>query len=167
VADLLTLSKMQSGVDALNIANFCLRDTILSVLNAYRILAEQDGYRFICLCDPDLIVKGDEARIRQVLSNLVNNAVRYSGEDKTISVTAAKTGATVRCEVIDHGQGIPEDELSHIWERYYKSSSNHSRNTTGTGLGLAIVKEILKMHHANFGVVSKPRDGSRFWFELE
>jgi signal transduction histidine kinase len=68
--------------------------------------------------------------------------------------------------VTDKGQGIPEDELEHIWERYYKSSSNHSRNTAGTGLGLSIVKEILLLLKAGFGVTSRPNEGSTFWFEL-
>lgn len=167
VSDLLTLSKMQSGVEVLNITKFCLRNTILSVLNSCRILSEQEGFRFTCQCDPEIIVTGDEARIRQVLSNLVNNAVRYSGEDKEITVTVTKKGEAVRCEVSDHGQGIPEEELSHIWERYYRSSSNHSRNTAGAGLGLSIVKEILTMHKADFGVTSKLHAGSTFWFELK
>jgi len=167
VGDLLTLSKMQSGVEELHIAKFCLRDTIQSVLNSYGILAEQEGYRFICQCDPDIIVTADEARIRQVLSNLVGNAVRYStGENKEITIRGIKKGEAVRCEVSDRGQGIPEEELPHIWERYYRSSSNRSRNTAGTGLGLSIVKEILKMHRANFGVTSRLNEGSTFWFEL-
>jgi signal transduction histidine kinase len=167
VADLLTLSKMQAGVEALHITKFCLSDTIRSVLNSYRILSEQDGFRFVCLCDPDVIVTGDEARIRQVLSNLVNNAVRYSDEDKEITITVTKKAKAARCEVSDHGQGISEEDLPHIWERYYKSSSNHSRNTAGTGLGLSIVKEILIMHHADFGATSKLHAGSTFWFELK
>jgi signal transduction histidine kinase len=166
VADLLLLSKMQSGVDALNIARFNLKDSIISILNSYRILSEQEGYRFTYRCDPDIFVHGDEARIKQVLSNLVNNAVRYSDEDKDISITVTEIGDAVRCEVADKGQGIPEDELEHIWERYYKSSSNHGRNAAGTGLGLSIVKEILLLHKARFGVTSKLHEGSTFWFEL-
>lgn len=166
VGDLLLLSKMQSGVDVLNMNRFNLRDSIISTLNSYRILSEQEGYVFTCSCDPDIVVNGDEARIKQVISNLVNNAVRYSEEDKTISITVKETGSAVRCEVADRGQGIPEDELEHIWERYYKSSSNHSRNTAGTGLGLSIVKEILLLHKAGFGVTSKLHEGSTFWFEL-
>jgi signal transduction histidine kinase len=154
-------------VEVLHITKFCLRDTVQSVLNSYGILSEQEGYRFICQCDPDIIVTADEARIRQVLSNLVNNAVRYSTEEKKeITVKAIKKGEAVRCEVSDHGQGIPEEELPHIWERYYRSSSNRSRNTAGTGLGLSIVKEILKMHNADFGVTSRLHEGSTFWFEL-
>lgn len=167
VADLLTLSKMQSGVDVLNITKFCLRDSILSILNSYRLLEEEEGYYFTYQCDPNIIVTGDEARIKQVLSNLVNNAVRYSGEDKNISITVTEKGDSIRCEVSDAGQGIRSEDLEHIWERYYKSSSNHSRNTMGTGLGLSIVKEILLLHKASFGVTSKLNEGSTFWFALK
>ena len=167
VADLLVLSKIQSGVDALNVKKFCLKDSIISLLNSYRILSEQEGYHFTYECDPNIIVTGDEARIKQVLSNLVNNAVRYSDEDKSISIKVTETSEAIRCEVSDTGQGIPEEELEHIWERYYKSSSNHSRNTAGTGLGLSIVKEILHLHHASFGVTSRLHEGSTFWFELK
>lgn len=167
VADLLMLSKMQSRVDTLNVTKFCMRDPIVSILNSYRILTEQEGYRFTCHCSPDIIVTGDEARIKQVLSNLINNAVRYSDEDRGIDITVTDMGDVVRCEVSDKGQGIPEEELEHIWERYYKSSSNHSRSTSGTGLGLSIVKEILLLHEARFGVTSKLHEGSTFWFELK
>lgn len=166
VGDLLTLSKMQSGVETLNISKFCLRDAITGILNSYRLLSELEGYQFICRCDPSLMATGDEARIKQVLSNLINNAVRYSDEKKSIAIMAIETGSTVRIEVTDQGQGIPDDELEHIWERYYKSSSNRSRNTSGTGLGLSIVREILLLHKARFGVISKLHEGSTFWFEL-
>ena len=167
VADLLTLSKMQSGVDTLNISKFNMKDSIMSILNSYRILSEEEGYRFTCNCDADIIATGDEARIKQVLSNLVNNAVKYSGAEKEISVTVTETADAVRCEVTDKGQGIPEEEWEHIWERYYKSSSGHSRSAVGTGLGLSIVKEILLLHKARFGVISKLGKGSTFWFELD
>ena len=167
VADLLMLSKMQSGVDSLNITQFSLRDSIISLMNSYWILSEQDGYQFNFECDPNIIVTGDEARIKQVLSNLVNNAVRYSDESKVIFIGVTEKEDSIRCEVSDQGQGIPEEELEHIWERYYKSSSNHSRTTAGTGLGLSIVKEILLLHHAKFGVTSKIHEGSMFWFELK
>jgi len=73
----------------------------------------------------------------------------------------------MRCEVKDHGMGIKPEELPHIWERYYKASSNHVRATTGSGLGLSIVKEILSLHRADFGADSKPGHGSSFWFELD
>lgn len=167
VSDLLTLSKMQSGVEALKISRFSMKDAVIGILNSYRILSEQEGYLFTYQCDPDVTVTGDEARIKQVLSNLVNNAVRYSGKEKSVSITVTESDGFIRCEVTDKGQGIPEDELGHIWERYYKSSSNHNRNSSGTGLGLSIVKEILLLHKARFGVVSRLHEGSTFWFELK
>lgn len=167
VADLLLLSKMQSGVDALSITSFSLRDCIDSLLHSYWILTEQEGYQFNFECDPSIILNGDEARIKQVLSNLINNAVRYSSDAKEIFIRVIEKEHVIRCEVSDKGQGIPEEELEHIWERYYKSSSNHSRTTSGTGLGLSIVKEILLLHKAAFGVISKVGEGSTFWFELK
>ena len=166
VADMLLLSKMQSGVDTLHITNFGLKDAILSILNSYYLICENEGYEINLHCDPNIIISGDEARIKQVISNLVNNAVRYSSEEKRITITVKEINDHIRCEVSDTGQGIPKEELEHIWERYYKSSSNMSRNTSGTGLGLSIVKEILQLHHANFGVDSKVDEGSTFWFEL-
>ena len=167
VSDMLELSKMQSGVKVLNIVKFDLYDTIVRLLNSYRIFCEREGYRITLSGEPGTIVSGDEARISQVVSNLVNNAVRYSSDDhREIVITVTGTKDAVRCEVSDSGQGIPEDELEHIWERYYKSSSNHSRNASGTGLGLSIVKEILLLHKADYGVKSKVNEGSTFWFEL-
>ena len=73
----------------------------------------------------------------------------------------------VRFEVTDHGQGIAPDEINHVWERYYKSSTHHVRPTEGSGLGLSIVKEILTLHRADYGVESKLGEGSTFWFELK
>lgn len=166
VSDLLVLSKMQSGVESLHISKFCLKDTIISILNAYDILCEKEGYQINLNCDPGLIVTADEFRIQQVISNLVNNAVRYSSDNKNINIRVIEMEKRVRCEVADSGQGIPEEELEYIWDRYYKSSSNVSRNTSGTGLGLSIVKEILLLHKAEFGVDSKVGKGSTFWFEL-
>ena len=98
--------------------------------------------------------------------NLVNNAVKYCGEDKVILVSLKRTGRKVRFSVTDHGQGIAPEELSHVWERYYKSSTHHVRTTEGSGLGLSIVKEILCLHKAEFDVQSTVGKGSTFWFQL-
>lgn len=102
-----------------------------------------------------------------MLSNLINNAVKYCGEDKVIIINLKKSGKKMRCEVIDHGAGIAPDEINHVWERYYKSSTHHVRPTDGSGLGLSIVKEILLLHKANYGVNSKVGKGSNFWFEMD
>ena len=72
----------------------------------------------------------------------------------------------VRCEVIDHGQGISEEDQQSVWDRYYQSSQNHSRNQKGSGLGLSIVKQIFILHKARYGVESAEGEGSDFWFEI-
>ena len=73
----------------------------------------------------------------------------------------------MKIEVIDSGEGISEEQLPYIWDRYYKVDKKHKRSAVGTGLGLSIVKTILDMHHANYSVVSSIGQGSIFWFELE
>lgn len=69
-------------------------------------------------------------------------------------------------EVEDHGEGISEDKLNYIWDRYYKVDKTHKRSSAGSGIGLAIVREILELHHAQYGVRSEVGQGSVFWFEL-
>lgn len=169
VNDMLNLSRMQSGQIVLENSYFNITATLESLLASYDILSEQEGYKFIYKKAPSFYVYGDEAKIKQVISNLVSNAVKYCGKDKQVIITLKKSGISgrkVRCEVTDHGEGIAEDEINHVWERYYKSSTHHVRPTEGTGLGLSIVKEILTLHKADFGVDSKPGKGSTFWFEM-
>ena len=133
----------------------------------YKLLLEEEGYTINVDCADNLTVRGDAARIKQVFSNLINNAFKFCGEDKTVNIFVQKKGRYALCQIQDHGVGIPEDELPRIWERYYKSSSNMVRSTTGSGLGLSIVKEILSLHKANYGVNSTLGEGTTFWFELE
>ena len=101
-----------------------------------------------------------------MLSNLVTNAIKFCGDDKFINISLRRRGRSVLCKVEDHGVGIAPDELSHVWERYYRSSSNMVRAAEGSGLGLSIVKEILTLHKVDFGVDSTVGEGTSFWFEL-
>jgi len=168
VDDMLTISRMQQKSIVLERADFDIVETARSLLDSYDILAEQEGYEFIFDGeDEPVFVNGDKAKIKQVFSNLINNAVKYCGEDKVIIVSVKRDGKKVRCEVTDHGEGIAPDEINHVWERYYKSSTHHVRPTSGSGLGLSIVREILTLHKAEYGVDSELGEGSTFWFELE
>ena len=168
VDDMLSISRMQQKNIVLERSDFDMVETAESLLDSYDILTEQDGYRFMFTGDMGpLMVNGDKVKIKQVLSNLINNAVKYCGEDKEIIVDVKRIGKKVRCEVTDHGQGIAPDEINHVWERYYKSSTHHVRPTSGSGLGLSIVREILTLHKADYGVISEPGEGSTFWFELD
>ena len=166
VNDLLELSQMQSGRRALRFTAFSLRETIESLLLSYRIYAEREGFSLILHADGDGLVTGDEGKLKQVLSNLITNAIKFSGDKKLVEITLTERDGAVRCAVRDHGVGIQKRDLKNIWQRYYKSGGSYPRSAEGTGLGLSIVKEILTLHRAKFGVDSEPGKGSTFWFEI-
>ncbi len=164
---MLNLSRMQSGKISLELSQFDLQDTAEQALQSYYVLTESEGYQIEFQCDKGPFqVYADRAKILQVMNNLLSNAVKYCGEDKYILVELRRNGRDATFSVTDHGQGISPDEITHVWERYYKSSTHHVRSADGTGLGLSIVKEILKLHDARFDVESVVGEGSTFWFQL-
>lgn len=167
VNDLLDLSKLQSGAIQPQKSRFCLTDSIDGIFARYAKLKEQDGYDIRFESDEKVYVYADELKISQVIYNLVNNAINYAGEDKTIIVTQKIADKKVIIEVTDHGDGIPSDKLKDIWDRYYKVDKEHKRGVIGSGLGLSIVKGILDVHGARYGVRSTIGKGSTFWFELD
>jgi signal transduction histidine kinase len=113
---------------------------------------------------PDkLIVKADRNKINQVIYNLVNNAINYTGDDKTVTIKVSKDKLV---QIIDTGKGINKDEINNIWNRYYKSDKKHQRNVVSTGLGLSIVKEILIKHNFEYGVTSS-NQGTTFYFKMK
>ncbi len=168
VNDMLEISRYQGGTQTLRITRFNFTEVVRRTLERYAKLREHDGYRIDFLHDRDVYVEADEGRILQVLYNLINNAVNYTGDDKTVVIRqiCPPGEGTVVLEVIDTGIGIPQEELPLVWERYYKVNDFHKRANMGTGLGLSIVKNILLLHGAGFGVRSKVGEGSCFWFCL-
>ncbi|MDO4545795.1 MAG: ATP-binding protein, partial [Bacillota bacterium] len=166
VGDLLAISRMQSGKMVLERKDFSITHAAKSILNTYRIMEDEQDYTFNLNCPVNFIVNGDEDKIKQVISNLVTNAIKFCGEDKTVNISLKRRGKMVLCKVEDHGVGIAPEELGHVWERYYRASSNMVRASEGSGLGLAIVKEILTLHKVDFGVDSTLGEGTTFWFEL-
>ncbi len=164
VNDLLDISKLESGTASINNSVFCLTDCIKDIFKRYTKLMEQDGYTIKFEHDCDVNIYADSLRISQVMYNLINNAINYSGEDKTIIVRQTVQNYRVKIEVIDHGVGIEQDKLPYIWDRYYKVDKEHKRALVGTGLGLSIVKNILNQYKCEYGVISKIGTGSNFWF---
>ena len=167
VNDLLDVSKLQAGVAKLELKEYDITDSIESVLTRYSKFLEQNGYTINFIYDRHVNVVADEYKIYQVIYNLVNNAINYTGDDKTVTVRQIVTGCIVRIEVIDTGRGIAPEELENVWERYYKIDKKHKRAVMGTGLGLSIVKNILKLHNYQYGVSSVPDKETIFWFELK
>ena len=170
VNDVLDISKLQSGTIPFNGEVLNLTENIREILTRYTKLTE---YQIIFEANEDIYVYGDALKLSQVVYNLINNALTYIGEDKTVTIKQIHIPAVngkqnrVRIEVIDTGEGIEQSKLNDIWERYYKVDKNHKRAAIGTGLGLNIVKTILDMHQgATYGVKSQVGHGSTFWFEL-
>lgn len=167
VSDLLDLSRLTDEGQPLKIERFSLTETVREALERYSHLTEKDGYKIEFIPCGDVTVAADRQKILQVVYNLVNNAINYTGDDKLVRVTEEVNGDKVKISVTDTGEGIPEDQLPKIWERYYKVGGFHNRGKVGTGLGLSIVKGVLKKHGAAFGVTSRTGEGSTFWFELD
>ncbi|EPR14455.1 HAMP domain-containing sensor histidine kinase [Ruminiclostridium papyrosolvens] len=166
VNDILDISQLQSGTRKINIETFNITESIRRILQRYNKLIEQEGYRIDFKSDKDIWVNADSVKISQVIYNLINNAITYTGADRTVTIIQSSTPKGVKVEITDTGEGISEEMLPLIWDRYYKIDKAHKRAAIGTGLGLSIVKSILDMHGAEYGVESELGKGSTFWFEL-
>lgn len=166
VNDILALSKEEANVETLEMEEIDLVKEIQTILTRYDVLKQQENYNFIFKHPKSVKIKADKKKLEQVIYNLINNAINYTGEDKKIYITILDEEKTYRVEIKDTGKGIKEEDLPHIWEKYYKSNKNHQRNHYGTGLGLSIVKNILEHHHFKYGVESKKNKGSTFYFEI-
>ncbi len=165
VNDILDLSKMQSGVVSLDFTEFSINELIKTILKRYDYLASS-GFKFEFIYDAEYMVIADIKRIERVIYNLLNNAINYVGEDKTVIIKISDKKTNVLVEVIDHGKGIKKKDLKLIWNKYYKVDKKHRRNDVGSGIGLSIVKSILENHNVKYGVNSKVGEGTTFYFEL-
>ncbi len=167
VNDMLDLSKIRAGTRKPELEVFDLTETVRSVLSRYEKLTERHNYTISFAADENVLVTADRTMILQVVYNLVNNALNYTGEDRRVSIDQSVWDNRVRISVIDTGEGIAPEDIPYIWDRYYKVDKVHKRAKVGTGLGLSIVKGILESHGASYGVESRMGEGSNFWFELE
>lgn len=116
--------------------------------------------------DPRLAVLGDRRQLTSALYNLLDNAVKYSGEGSVVDISATTDGRTVAITVEDHGEGIPAKDLDRIFERFYRVDAARSRQTGGTGLGLAIVRHVVANHDGHIDVASRLGEGSTFTLHL-
>ena len=167
VSDILDLSKLQSSTYELKIEEFDLNELIRNIIKRFYILIDSDGYEFIYTNDKEIKVKADKKRIEQVIYNLLNNAVNYTGEDKKIYINVTDEKKKVLVEIRDTGKGIDKEEIKYIWNKYYHNEKKHKRNAFGTGLGLSIVKTILESHNYKYGVKSVKNKGTTFYFEID
>lgn len=166
VSDILDLSKLQANTYELKIEEFDLDKLIRNVLKKYYILIDSEGYEFIYENEEPIMVKGDIKRIEQVIYNLINNAINYTGDDKKVYIELVNNKKKVIVKIRDTGKGIKKEDIKYIWNKYYHNEKKHKRNAFGTGLGLSIVKTILDSHNYKYGVDSKINNGTTFYFEI-
>ena len=167
VNDILDLSRMQSNADVLSIEQFDLAQDIREIVKRYQIIRETEKYTINVEMPDSIVLKADKKKLNQVIYNLVNNAINYTGDDKTVTIRVTKHKKYYLVEIIDTGKGIKESDIPYIWNKYYKNDKNHQRNVVSTGLGLSIVKEILELHGYEYGVKSVLKKGSTFYFKIK
>lgn len=166
VSGLLEVSKMESGNETLELKELSVKSLLDDVLERYDVYVTRDGYTFDVTEDEDVTIVADENKIEQVLYNLINNAVNYTGDDKRIIIKQINKQDWVRIEITDTGKGIDKERLPLIFDRYYRDKKT-AREVAGTGIGLSIVKEVMKLHEYPFGVSSNIGKGSTFWIEIK
>ena len=167
VNDILDLSKMQSNADTLKLEKFNLAEEINSIVKRYQIIKETEQYTINVEMPEEIWIKADKKKINQVIYNLVNNAINYTGDDKTVTIRVTKHKKYYLVEIIDTGKGIKPEEIPYIWDKYYKNDKKHQRNVVSTGLGLSIVKQILELHNYEYGAKSVLKKGSTFYFKIK
>jgi len=167
VQDLLTLSRFDSNRMEMNFTRFSMTEAVKNVCEAERIDAENHRHELICVCpDDELTVSGDRERIEQVIMNIVSNAIKYTPDGGRIRVEASRRQDHIRIHVADNGIGIPEKDLPHLFERFYRVDKARSRQSGGTGLGLSIAKEILSLHRGKIRIESVYGEGSDVFITL-
>lgn len=162
--DLIEIARLEYREDLIRAGTFDFQSLVDEVTDMLQPKAEEKGLA-LETGNPPLYVRADRSRVRQVLRNLIENAIAYTPEG-TVRCRTRRRLDKVRVEVIDTGEGIDEDHLERIFDRFYRVAEDRARKSGGTGLGLSIVKQILQAHGEDIHVESTKGRGTRFWFEL-
>jgi heavy metal sensor kinase len=163
---LFAISRLDSGEAQQEWARFDLAPLAASTTEQMSLLAEDKGVSVACNVQGNVSVEGDRARIKQVVVNLLDNAIKYTPSGGSINLNVHAQERTAVIEVADTGMGIPASALPHIFERFFRVDKARSRDAGGAGLGLAIVKSICLAHGGQVSVESSEGHGSRFKVEL-
>ena len=172
INDILDFSKIEAKKLELEIIDFDLRNTVEDVAQMMAKRAEDKGLELICLIHPDLRtgLKGDPARLRQVVVNLVGNAIKFTQQGEIViraePLEETETHAKINFSVQDTGIGIPKDRVAAIFDRFTQADGSTTRKYGGTGLGLTICKQLVEAMGGQIGVDSLPGTGSTFWFTV-
>jgi len=166
VESLLVISRLDAGEARMERARFDLAELTATTVEQLRLLAEDKNITLVSNASERVEVEGDRARLKQVVVNLVDNAIKYTPAGGRVEVRVTREEGHALLEVKDTGVGVPKEALPHIFERFYRVDKARSRAVGGTGLGLAIVKSICTAHGGQVRVESAENNGSRFEVQL-
>ncbi|MFT4497755.1 sensor histidine kinase [Bacillus cereus] len=166
IVEMLELAKLESGTYKLDMTTFSIGELTQQVYTKLLFSMEEKHLQVNIDADSSILVKANRSRIEQVVVNLLSNAIRYTPEGEKIQVSIIEAEDTVKVEIENTGNPIPEESLEKIWDRFYRLDASRSRHTGGTGLGLSIVKNILDLHHAEYGVYNTT-NSVVFYFNLQ
>lgn len=168
VSELFELAKLDSVETLLNIEPFSLGELIQDVVQKFKLLASERGINLNTrFSDGVPFAYGDIGMMQRVLENLLENALRYTPEGGCVSVELNKDADKIQVKVADTGCGIPDEELEHIFDRFYRLEKSREGNADNAGLGLAIVKRIVELHGSQIQAESEPEKGTSFSFWVE
>lgn len=166
INDLLALIKMDRAASELNIAQVDVNMLVEMILRRLRPIAEKRNIELVYESIRPVVAEIDEVKITLVITNLVENAIKYNKEHGWVKVTLDADYQYFTIEVADSGIGIPEESIEHIYERFYRVDKSHSKEIDGTGLGLAITRSAILMHRGSIRVVSEEGDGTTFTVKI-
>lgn len=165
VRNLLTLHQLEFGDEEIQFEHFNLTELVAGVLQSMELFAEQAQAKVQFLTTEPVYVWADEYKVEQVVRNYVGNAFHHVSGNMVIEVKIEREDDVARTTVFNTGSAIPEEDLAHIWEKFYKVDKAHTREYGGNGIGLSIVKAVMESFHQKYGVENYD-NGVAFWFEL-
>jgi heavy metal sensor kinase len=166
VEGLLAISRLDAGETQLNKDPVDLSRLAAITVEQMLPLAEEKSLALVCAATPDVMVEANEMRLKQVVVNLLDNAIKYTPEGGKIMVRVNAEQAEAVLEVADDGIGISAEALPHVFKRFYRSEQVQARRARGTGLGLSMVQSILEAHGGSIGVESRENEGAMFRIRL-
>jgi len=166
VRALLTLNQFEVGINDTQYERFQISELAEGVIQSCEILLKQKEVRIHFDTQEEVYVLADQFKTEQVLRNYIHNAIHHAEEKSVIDVKVTKGEDKVRVSIFNVGKPIPEEDIAHIWDKFYKVDKSHAREYGGNGLGLSIVKAIMTSFHQEYGV-QNCENGVEFWFELD
>ena len=166
INDILQLSEIEAMRKDENVSQHYLKDILSEVMLILENAASKKNIKLEVNCNPNIEILANKDRIKQMLINLIDNAIKYNFENGTVFINAEKLSGKLVISIKDTGIGIPEAHQSRIFERFHRVDKGRSRNMGGTGLGLSIVKHIVNLYSGDIRVISEPGKGSEFIIQL-